>query len=86
MKMVSALSPVLPEATAEDLTQIVLTSSTLNELRSVNLQFRIPEEFKSLIPQLAPLLDYLPTKNAKAEVLVWTTLKRLVGHELEWFI
>jgi hypothetical protein len=37
---------VLPEATAEDLTQIVLTSSTLNELRSVNLQFRVPEEFK----------------------------------------
>jgi hypothetical protein len=59
IQMVSALHPVLPEATAEDLTQIVLTSSTLNELRSVNLQFRVPEEFKSLIPQLAPLLDCL---------------------------
>ena len=58
-QMVSALHPVLPEATAEDLTQIVLTSSTLNELRSVNLQFRVPEELKSLIPQLTPLLDYL---------------------------
>ena len=59
IQMVSALHPVLPEATAEDLTQIVLTSSTLNELRSVNLQFRVPEEFKSLIPQLTPSLDYL---------------------------
>ena len=58
-RTVSALHPVLPEATAEDLTQIVLASSALNELRSVNLQFRLPEEFKSLIPQLAPLLDYL---------------------------
>ena len=58
-QMVSALHPVLPEATAEDLTQIVLTSSTLNELRSVNLQFRVPEELKSLIPQLTPLWDYL---------------------------
>jgi hypothetical protein len=59
IQMVSALHPVLSEATAEDLTQIVLTSSTLKELRSVNLQFRVPEEFKSLIPQLAPLLDCL---------------------------
>jgi hypothetical protein len=58
-RRVSALHPALPEATAEDLTQIVLASSALNELRSVNLQFRLPEEFKSLIPQLAPLLDYL---------------------------
>jgi hypothetical protein len=59
IQMVSALHPVLPEATAEDLTQIVLTGSTLKELRSVNLQFRVPEEFKSLLPQLAPLLDCL---------------------------
>jgi hypothetical protein len=58
-QMVSELHRVLPEATAEDLTQIVLTSTTLNELRTAGLQFRVPEEFKSLIPQLAPLLDYL---------------------------
>jgi hypothetical protein len=58
-QMVSALHRVLPEATAEDLTQIVLTSTTLNELRRAGLQFRVPEEFKSLIPQLAPFLDYL---------------------------
>jgi len=37
--MVAALHPVLPEATAEDLTQV-----------------RVPEEFKSLIPQLTSLL------------------------------
>ena len=58
-QMASALHRVLPEATAEDLTQIVLTGSTLKELRSVNLQFRVPEEFKSVVPQLAPLLEYL---------------------------
>jgi hypothetical protein len=56
---VSALHRVLPEATAEDLTQIVLTSITLSELRRAGLQFRMPEEFKSIIPQLAPLLEYL---------------------------
>jgi hypothetical protein len=56
---VSALYRVLPEATAEDLTQIVLTSTTLSELRTAGLQFRVPEEFKSVVPQLAPLLEYL---------------------------
>jgi hypothetical protein len=52
--MVAALHPVLPEATAEDLAQIVRSSAVLNELRNVNLQFRVPDELKSLIPQVAP--------------------------------
>jgi hypothetical protein len=63
-EMVAALHPVLPEATAEDLTQIVLSSATLAELRKVNLQFRVPDELKSLIPQVAPLLGSL-RKNTK---------------------
>jgi hypothetical protein len=62
--MVAALHPVLPEATAEDLTQIVRSSAALNKLRNVNLQFRVPDELKSLIPQVAPLLDS-PRKNTK---------------------
>ena len=63
-EMVAALHPVLPEAPAEDLTQIVLSSATFNELRNVNLHFRVPEELKSLIPQVIPLLDSL-RKNTK---------------------
>jgi len=54
--MVAALHPVLPEATAEDLTQIVLSSSVLRALRGADVQVRVPEEFKSLIPQLTSLL------------------------------
>ena len=45
--MVAALHPVLPEATAEDLTQIVLSSSVLRALRSADVQVRVPDEFKS---------------------------------------
>ena len=58
--MVTALHLVLPEATAEDLTQIVLSSSVLSALRSADVQVRVPDELKSLIPQLTPLL-----KNSK---------------------
>jgi hypothetical protein len=59
-EMVAALHPVLPEATAEDLTQIVLSSSVLSALRSGHFHVRVPDEFKCLIPQLTPLL-----KNSK---------------------
>jgi hypothetical protein len=59
-EMVTALHPVLPEATAEDLTQIVLSSSVLSALRSAHLHVRVPDELKSLIPQLTALL-----KNSK---------------------
>ena len=54
--MVAALHPVLPEATAEDLTQIVLSSSVLRALRNADVHVRVPDEFKSLIPQLTTLL------------------------------
>jgi hypothetical protein len=59
-EMVAALHPVLPEATAEDLTQIVLSSSVLSALRSAHVNIRIPDELKSVIPQLTPLI-----KNSK---------------------
>jgi hypothetical protein len=59
-RLVSELRPALPEATAEDLTQIVLSSSVLSALRSAHVNIRIPDELKSVIPQLAPLL-----KNSK---------------------
>jgi hypothetical protein len=55
-EMVAALHPVLPEATAEDLTQIVLSSSVLSALRSGHFHVWVPDEFKSLIPQLTPWL------------------------------
>ncbi|PWT78346.1 MAG: hypothetical protein C5B58_15400 [Acidobacteria bacterium] len=59
-RLVSALRPALPEATAEDLTQIVLSSSVLSALQSAHVNIRIPDELKSVLPQLAPLL-----KNSK---------------------
>ena len=59
-EMVASLHPVLPEATAEDLTQIVLSSSVLSALRSAHVNIRIPDELKAVIPQLTPLI-----KNSK---------------------
>ena len=61
--MVAALHPVLPEATAEDLTQIVLSSSVLSALRSSNVHVRVPDELKSLITQLISLLKISKLKS-----------------------
>jgi hypothetical protein len=66
--MVTALHPVLPEATAEDLTQIVLSSSVLSALRSAHVHVRVPDEFKSLVPQLTTFL-----KNSKLKA--WLGLR-----------
>ena len=67
-RLVSALRPALPEATAEDLTQIVLSSSVLDALRSAHVNIRVPDELKSVIPHLTPLI-----KNSKLKG--WLGLK-----------
>ena len=58
-EVIATLHRALPEATREDLTQMALSTLAFNAASGVGLQFRLPDEFRSILPHLT---KFVPAK------------------------